>query len=157
MTDTPRYDKSLTVMFGGREITLGPLKGLVRLKAFEQALIEEVNSLAHRVEDYARKGTRVSAEVLMEAGVDEVRLLKLALPEVVDDELLEQSTARERIGLLTDACFVNNLGRFTAFLAVEGLIELASKLNQRLPEFPMPGSKLSSSLPASPGVTSSTN
>jgi hypothetical protein len=157
VTDTPRYDKPITVMFGEQEITAGPLRGLERLKAFEQALIEEVHSLQKRVEDHARQGTRVSAEALLETGVDEVRLLKLGLPDQITDEILAQSTARERIGLLTDICFLNNLGRFSPFLAIEGLIELASKLNQRALEFPMPASSPSSSEPVSLGATSSAN
>ena len=156
-SDARRYDEPIKAMFGGQEITAAPLPGLVRIKAFEQALVEEVNGLAARVESYARTNTKVSTEVLLETGVDEARLLKLGLPEVITDEMLEQSTARERLGLLSDLCYLNNLGRFAAFLALEGLIELASRLNQQLPDFPMPERNGSFSEPASPGKTSSSS
>ena len=156
MAETPRYDQPIKVSFGGQEITAAPLKGLARIKAFEQALVEEVSALANRVEGYARSGTKVSAEVLLESGVDEARLLKLALPDVVTDELLDESTAKERIGLLSDLCYMNNLGRFAPFLALEGLIELASKLNQQaLLPFPTPELSSSSSESDSAGAISS--
>lgn len=127
----------------------------MRIKAFERALIEEVNALAGRVEGYARGGSKVSAEALLESGVDEARLLKLALPDDITDELLEESTAKERIGLLTDLCYMNNLGRFAPFLALEALIELASKLNQQALPFPMPELSSNSSESDAVGVTSS--
>jgi hypothetical protein len=157
MTEARRYDESIKVSFGGQEITAEPLKGLVRIKAFEQAIVDEINALASTVQDHTRGVTKVSTEVLLESGVDQARLLKLGLPDVITDEVLEQSTARERLGLLTDLCYLNNLGRLAPFLSIEMLLDLGSRLNLIAPVFPTPVPSGSSSEQESPGATSSAN
>lgn len=155
-TETLRFDQPINVWFGGQELVVEPLGGLRAIRDFESALVEEINSLDARVREHARANSRVSAEALLETGVDEARLLKLGLPAITD-ELLDKSTARERLGVLTAICYANNLARFASFLQMEALVEVASKMNQQLPDFPMPASNGNSSEPASVGETSSTN
>lgn len=155
MTQPRRYDQPLEVEFGGQTITARPLRGLEALRAFEAALVEEVHELQARVEKYAKDGRKVSTEALLESGVDVARLLKLALPDVVTDELINQSTARERMGLVVDVCHLNNLGRFGIFLAPEMLLELGSRLAQIPSEFPTATSNGHSLEPASAGTPSS--
>jgi len=152
---TKRYDQPLEVHFGGANITAAPLKGLIAIRAFEEALISEVHGLQARVESHLRGGDKISPEALLDTGVDQPKLLKLGLPGVMTDELLEESTARERVGLLTEICYLNNLGRYALFLAPEMLLELASRINLRAPDFPMPARNGNSSELASTGVTSS--
>lgn len=157
MTEPKRYERPIEVEFGGKVITAAPLKGLARIRAFESALVEEVHALQQRVESHLREGKGVSPEALLENGVDQPRLLKLGLPDVVTDELLEESTAAERVGLLVDVCYLNNLARFSTFLAPEMLMELGMRINRTVPGFPMPASNGSSSGAASAGATSSEN
>ena len=157
MTEPKRYERPVEVSFGGQTITAAPLKGLVRIRAFEEALVEEVHRLQKRVESHILEGKGVSPEALLEQGVDQARLLKLGLPDVVTDELLEESTAAERVGLLVDLCFLNNLGRFSPFLSAEMLMELGAKISRMVPAFPGPASPSNSSEPGSAGQTSSTN
>ena len=160
MTGAKRIDEPIEVYFGGKTITVGPLKGLARIKAFETAVKEEVYGLQQRVVQYAREaqaGGQISTEALLENGVDQVKLLKLGLAEVITDELLEESTARERHGLLVDICNLNDCSRYSVFLLPEMLLEVASKLNQKAPVFPINGSSPSSLRPDSAGTRSNEN
>lgn len=160
MTESKRFDEPIEVVFGGQTIAAVPLKGLARIKAFETAVKEEVYGLQQRVIQFAREAQasgKISAEALLENGVDQVRLLKLGLPDVITDELLEESTARERHGLLVEICKLNDCARYSLFLMPEMLLEVASNLNQKVPAFPIDGSKQSSLRPASAGTRSSEN
>jgi hypothetical protein len=155
MTESKRYDQPLEVSFGGQTITAAPLKGLTRLRAFEAGVVEEIHALQTRVEQHLRQADRISPEALLDNGVNQAKLLKLGLPEIITDELLEESTARERAGLLSEICYLNNLGRFVPFLHPEMLVDLAMRINLKAPDFPMPARNGSSSEPASAGATSS--
>jgi hypothetical protein len=156
MTEARRYDTAIQVNFGGQVIEAAPLKGLAKIRAFEAALVEEIYSLQRRVEGHIREGKSVSPEALLETGVDQARLLKLGVPELTE-AMLDESTAGERVGLLVDVCYLNNLGRFTPFLAPEMLMELGAKINRAVPGFPIPELNGSSSEPVSLGATSSEN
>jgi hypothetical protein len=160
VTDSKRFDDPFECEFGGQVITAAPLKGLARIKAFETAVKEEVYGLQQRVIQFAREAQvsgKVSAEALLENGVDQVRLLKLGLPDVITDELLDESTARERHGLLVEICKLNDCARYSLFLMPEMLLEVASNLNQKVPAFPINGSKPSSLRPDSAGSKSNEN
>lgn len=160
MTEAKRFDEPIEVYFGGQTITATPLKGLTRIKAFETAVKEEVYGLQQRVVQFAREaqaGGKVSPEALLEDGVDQVKLLKLGLPDVITDELLEESTARERHGLLADICNLNDCSRYALFLMPEMLLEVASNLSQKALAFPINGSKPSSLRPDSIGTKSNEN
>jgi hypothetical protein len=86
--------KIVEVHAGGRVVAITPLRGLKRLKAFEDAMREEKSKLEERE----------SADPLA-AGVfgayDMGKLLKLGAPDVITDELLNNCTADEMVELLT--------------------------------------------------------
>lgn len=159
MTDAKRYDAPFEVEFGGKTITVRPLKGLVAVNAFQSAVTEEIQGFALRAMAHA-KAQALSPEALLAGGIDQARLLKLGLPDVMSDELIEESTAKERAGLITDLCYANNFPRAVPFLLPEVLFDLMTKLNRTaatLPAFPSPESSSSSSTSESPGMRSSAN
>lgn len=159
MTQPVQFVEPVEVEFGGKVITAAPLKGLKRIRAFESAILDEVDLLKQRFEKYAQ-GAKVSVDALLEIGVDEARLLQVAMPDVITDELLEESTAPERQGLLLILLRLNNLSRFGAFFTPELVLELGTRVSSMMrivPEFPMPESNGSSSEPVSAGTTSSAN
>jgi hypothetical protein len=160
MTQPVHFVEPVDVEFGGKTVTAASLKGLKRIRAFESALLDEVDQLKQRIEGHAREGAKVSPAALLELGVDEAKLLKVAMPEVITDELLEESTAPERQGLLMTLLRLNNLSRFGVFFTPELILELGMRINSMVtpvPDFPMPESNGSSSEPVSAGTTSSVN
>lgn len=161
MTDTgqkKRYDvRAVDVEVGGRDITIAPLRGASRLQAFEVALKEELYRFREVYEQRLVDGEKASPETLLMQGIDLCRLLKLGLPDVVTDELLEETTVQERRGLLTDVLFLNDLGRFAPFVSPELILELSMRLSREAPGFPTSEHSSTSSEPVSAGEISRTN
>lgn len=161
MADSSRkrtYDaRSFEAEVGGHEIHVAPLRGVQSLRAFEDALMEEILGFRDVYEERLRNGEKASPETLLLKGVDVPRLLKLGLPDVLTDELLEQTTIQERVGLLTDLLYLNNLGRFAPFVSPELILELSMRLSREAPGFPMPEPSSSSSEPVLAGEPSSTS
>lgn len=149
-----RFVQPILIAFGGQEFELAPIKGLRNIAAFQSAVTEEIRNLAARVEKHERFGERISMEALLEQGVDYARLLPMAgIPEA----LLEEATAFEMAGALNIALGLNNMSEMVRFLAPSQLRAVAERVNQRLPDFPLPERSTSSSPPASTGEPSSTN
>jgi len=95
--------------FGGCVIDPKPLTGLERFR-FEAALIDEVERLQQRA---AWPRNRI---LPADIEVDHARLLKLGLPHVVTDDLIELSTAPERVEMLRRLCQLNGHKRLIAFM-----------------------------------------
>jgi hypothetical protein len=152
-----RFDRPVTVTFGYREVELEPIRGLKAIRAFEEALTDEVHLLKERVESKVGDGVAANPEALLERGADQARLLLLGAPGTITEELLEESTAMERLGALTIILELNNLGRFAPFFAPEVLMDLgrmlrSTRTQDSAGESPQPNS----SAPEPPGGTSGT-
>lgn len=156
---THSYNRTYQVTFGRKEIIIEPLRGMRAFRALEIAVLEEVESLSQRVEEKLKIGP----EGLLTDPVDLTRLLKLALLDenrepVITDELLEESTSAERLGLLADLLELNNLSRFTIFLAPEMLVDLAMKFQRsKTLASLLPASSTDSSAPELDGAISNKN
>jgi len=158
MADKRVYDvRSFPAVVGGEEIQVEPIRGVVALEKFERALMEEIGRFRDVYERRMADGTKLDPEALLMQGVDVPRLLLLGLPDTVTQELLDKTTVQERLGLLTDVLYLNNLGRFAPFVSPELILELSMRLGRTAPDFPMPALASSSSEPASTGGRSSKN
>jgi hypothetical protein len=158
MAEPRKFVAPVDISIGNETVTLEPLRGLVNIRAFEAAVVEEVHSLQTRIEGYLKDGKKVSLEALLEHGVDFERLLLMGAPGVITPAILSQAAIRECYGALGVILTLNNLSRFELFLSPEMLLELGARINSTpLPAFPGPASSTSSLEPASPGVTSSVN
>jgi hypothetical protein len=128
MSDIKRYERPIKVSVAGRIMNLEPIRGLRRLQAFEDAVTEEVWAFKDRLESGNVRAN--SPEHLLSKAVDVPRLLKLACPVFEDEDLLEETTALERLGLLEDALSLNGLGHMSVFLSPATLIEIGMKLSK---------------------------
>jgi hypothetical protein len=122
-----RFDLPVEIHFGGQEISLGPLRGFEAIGDLEAALVDEVQLFRSRVGSKMADPTTFTS-ALLERGVDQARLLLLGAPGVITEQLLEQSTARERVGALTLVFQMNNLGRFVPFCTPAALIDRGMRL-----------------------------
>ena len=141
-TAVVRFSKPIPIEFGGKQLELAPIKGLRNIAAFQAAVNEEIRGLAARVEKHERFGERLSFEALLEQGVDYARLLPLA---GIPAELLEEATAFEMAGTLNLALALNNMTEHIRFLAPSQLRSVVERVNQKLPDFPLPERSGSSS------------
>jgi len=154
MAEGLRFTRPIPIEFGGTTLELEPIRGLRNIAAFQTAVSEEIRGLAARVERHQRFGERVSMEALLEEGVDYARLLPMA---GIPPELLEEATAFEMAGALNVALGLNNMAELIRFLAPSQLKAIAERVNQKLPDFPLPERSSSSSAPASTGEPSTAN
>jgi hypothetical protein len=157
MTEAKSYERPIKVLVAGQEMLLEPIRGLRRLQAFEDAVTEEVWAFKERLETGGVKAN--SPEHLLTKAVDVPRLLKLACPIFEDSELLEETTALERLGLLEDALALNGLGHMSVFLSPATLIEIGMRLSKMSheileKEFGSPESSETSSEPVLTGTAS---
>lgn len=151
-----RFDAPLTISIGGEEVTLEPLKGLKAIRAFEIALVDEVDLMKKRMESALTSGGEISPEALLERGADQARLLILGSSGVINRELIEEkATAREMLGALTVICQQNNLARFIPFFAPEVLMDLGRTMSLIRRESAGGSPQPSSSEPAPAGKKSS--
>ncbi|MFI5281750.1 MAG: hypothetical protein ACHQ0J_01305 [Candidatus Dormibacterales bacterium] len=124
---------AVEVEFAGRMIAVEGIRGLSRISALEEGLTAELL----RLQETARGMAKDPMEAFMALGFDHGALLKLAMPDVITDELLEQSTAGERVALLVEICIANRLGRFLPYVDLDRVIEMALMSQVRkLPPWP---------------------
>ena len=147
-----RYYNPLLVEFGGEEHELLPIKGLSRQQEFERLVATQVDAM---------RAALVSGTVLKDFEPPQVDFATL-LPRAaawVTPELLAEASQPECMGLLIDACTINNLGHLTLFLDLGKMVDLALKLHvssggSTTPALPSPSLSVLSSEPESPGETS---
>jgi len=154
MAEALRFTRPIPIEFGGTTLELAPIKGLRNIGAFQTAVSEEIRNLAARVERHQRFGERLSMEALLEQGVDYARLLPMA---GIPAELLEEASAFEMAGALNVALALNNMTELIRFLAPSQLKAIAERVNQKLPDFPLPAPSTDFSPPASIGEPSTAN
>ena len=122
-----RFDQPVDVVFGGQTITLEPLRGIKRLEEFERTLNQEILDFKNRLENSVNSPN--DPKGLMVRAVDTPRLLKLGCPKITD-EILEESTAAERLGALTTIARLNNLGHLTVFFEPATLLDIGLRLGR---------------------------
>jgi hypothetical protein len=142
-----RYDRPVKAEFGGEVITIAPLRGLKRIAEFEEAVTEEIQDFKARLES-GMISKPSSPEHLFTKAVDVPRLLRLALPDLTDEQL-DNSTPKERLGALEDAMLLNGIGHLSVFLAPGTLLEIGLRLRAKsdeilIQEFGSPESSSSS-------------
>lgn len=115
MSPTGRFHgEPYQVEFAGWLVLVEPLPAL-ELATWRRAVIREVSALVGRVDRLEQE----TDEVRVIDGVDVADLLKVARPDVVTDESLEQSTRGEQVRLLQSLLQLNGLG---AFVRCGGLV-----------------------------------
>ena len=120
-----RFDKPFSCYFGEQVIEVEPIRGLRNIQAFEQALQEEIFSFKSRLESGEYQPS--NPVHLLTQSVDVVRLLKLACPKLTD-ELIDNATPKERMGVLVEATKLNGMGHLTVFFQPSTLLEIALKM-----------------------------
>ncbi len=120
-----RFDKPVEAFFGEDVISIEPIRGLKNIQAFETALHEEIFSFKNRLETGEYKPS--NPVHLLTQSVDVVRLLKLACPKLTD-ELIDNATPMERMGVLVEATKLNGMGHLTVFFQPSTLLEIALKM-----------------------------
>jgi hypothetical protein len=122
-----RYDRPVVVMFGRQEITLEPLRGLKALQAFQAACYSEIEAYRVRLEEMDA-GPHHPLHLMAES-VDSVKLLRLACPALTE-ELIEESTANERMGVVCECLRLNHLGHLVIFLDPGTLLDIAMRMRK---------------------------
>src|ERR1700757_747542 len=120
-----RFDRPLEAFFGEEVITIEPIRGLRNIQAFEQAMNEEIFSFKSRLESGEYQPS--NPVHLLTQSVDVVRLLKLACPKLTD-ELIDNATPMQRMGVLVEATKLNGVVHLTVFFQPSTLLEIALKM-----------------------------
>lgn len=127
MASAIRFDRKLRVVFGDEEIEIAPLKGLKAIGEFETYITAEIADFRRRVEEGVSSPSDPAG--LLTQAVDVPGLLKAACPHITD-EMIENSTPGERLGVLCEALRMNHLGHLALFLEPSTLLDLGLRLRQ---------------------------
>jgi hypothetical protein len=104
-----RYDEELEVSFGGVDVTIAPLHGLKAIEKLDKAVASELRRFGEEMQGNPTGNVAPELREILAAGAPEIT-----------DEIFDNSTARERIGVCQDIlklnCLDNYLGVFD-FLA----------------------------------------
>lgn len=122
-----RFDEPLTCYFGEEVIEIEPIRGLRNLQKFEEGLTNEIFGFKERLE--AGQYAPSHPAQLFTQSVNVPKLLKLACPKLTD-ELIDNATPRERMGVLEEATRLNNLGHLTLFFSPATLLEIAIRMQK---------------------------
>jgi hypothetical protein len=120
-----RFDRKLKVMFGDQEIEIGPLKGLKAYGEFESLILEEIADFRRRVEEGVSSPSDPAG--LLTQAVNVPKLLIAACPHITE-EMVENSTPSERLGVLCETLRMNHLGHLALFLEPSTLLDLGLRL-----------------------------